>query len=52
MLEPTLVTWILVIIGVLIFLPVQYAHIILLLRPHDQKTQSRWQVPREKHCNR
>ncbi len=39
MLEPTLVTWILVVIGVLIFLPVQYAHIILLLRPHDQKTK-------------
>lgn len=38
-LEPTLVTWILVIFGFLIYLPVFYGQILLLARPHSQKTR-------------
>ena len=40
MLQPTLITWILVIFGlVLIFLPMLYAQILMALRPHSQKTK-------------
>jgi len=40
MLQPTLVTWILVIFGaLLIFLPMLYAQLSMALRPHSQKTK-------------
>lgn len=39
MLEPTLVTWILVIFGVLIYLLVFYAQILLVTNPNSQKTK-------------
>lgn len=39
MLEPTLVTWILVIFGVLIYLPVLYGQILLVMNPNSQRTK-------------
>jgi hypothetical protein len=40
MLEPTLITWILVVFGlVLIFLPMLYVQLLMVLRPHSQKTK-------------
>jgi len=40
MLEPTLITYILVIFGaLLIFLPILYAQLLMALRPHSQKTK-------------
>jgi hypothetical protein len=40
MLQPTLITWILVIFGaLLIFLPMLYAQLLMVLRPHSQKTK-------------
>ena len=39
-LQPTLITWILIIFGaVLIFLPMLHAQILMALRPHSQKTK-------------
>jgi hypothetical protein len=39
MFEPTLITWILVIFGALIYLLVLYGQILVALRPHSQKTK-------------
>jgi hypothetical protein len=40
MIEPTAITWILVIFGaLLIFLPMLYAQLLMALRPHSQKTK-------------
>ena len=40
MLEPTLITWVLVIFGaVLIFLPMIYAELLVVRRPQSQKTK-------------
>lgn len=40
MLDPTIVTWILVVFGlVFIFLPIVYAQLLVVRRPHDQKTK-------------
>ncbi len=39
MLEPTFITWILVVFGALIYLPVIYGQILLVMRPHSQKTK-------------
>ena len=40
MLEPTLVTWILIIFGLaLIFLPMLIVQLLMVLRPHNQKTR-------------
>jgi hypothetical protein len=40
MLQPTLITWILVIFGaLLIFLPMLYAQLLMALRPHSQKAR-------------
>jgi hypothetical protein len=38
-LEPTLTTWILVISGLLIYVPVIYGQILLLMHPHSQTTK-------------
>ncbi len=40
MLQPTLITWILVIFGaVLIFLPILYAQLLMALRPNSRKAK-------------
>ena len=40
MLEPTLITWILVVFGLLfIFLPMLFIQLLMVLRPHSQKTR-------------
>ncbi len=40
MLEPTVVTWVLVIFGIVfIFLPILYAQFLMVRRPQDQKTK-------------
>jgi len=40
MLEPTIVTWILVIFGIMfIFLPMLYAQVMVVLKPHSRKTR-------------
>jgi len=39
MLEPTFVTWILVVFGALIYLLVLYAQVLLVTSPHSQKTK-------------
>jgi hypothetical protein len=40
MLEPTFITWMLVVFGlVLIFLPMLYVQLLMVLRPHSQKTK-------------
>ena len=40
MIEPTAITWILVIFGaLLIFIPMLYAQLLMALRPHSQKTK-------------
>lgn len=40
MLEPTLITWILIIFGlVFIFLPMLYVQLLMVLQPHSQKTR-------------
>ncbi len=40
MLEPDIITWVLVIFGlVLIFLPMLYAQLLMVMRPQDQKTK-------------
>jgi hypothetical protein len=38
-LQPTLVTWMLIISGFLIYVPVLYGQVLLLLRPHSQATK-------------
>lgn len=38
-LQPTLLTWVLVIVGFLIYIPVFYGQIMLLARPYSQKTR-------------
>jgi len=38
-LEPTIVTWILVIFGIVIYLPLKYCQILVIIRPHGQKTK-------------
>jgi hypothetical protein len=38
-LEPTPITWVLIISGFLIYLPVLYGQVLLLLRPHSQATR-------------
>lgn len=40
MLEPTVVTWILVIFGAITTLGILYAQLIMLLQPHGQKTKN------------
>ena len=39
MFEPTPVTWVLSIIGVVIYLPVVFIQVLAIRRPHDQKTK-------------
>ena len=39
MLESTLITWVLIVFGVLIYLLVLYAQILVAMRPHSQKTK-------------
>ena len=40
MLQPTLITWILVIFGALfIFLPTLYTQLLMVLRPHSQEAK-------------
>lgn len=39
MIEPTIITWIIAIFGVVTFLPLIGAQLLMLLKPHDQKTR-------------
>ncbi len=39
MLQPTLVTWILIIFGLITCGPLLYAQLVMLLQPHDQKAR-------------
>lgn len=39
MIEPTMITWILVIFGILTDLPLRYSQLLVIIRPHDQKTK-------------
>ncbi len=40
MLQPTLITWILIVFGIVfIFLPLLYAQILVVLQPHSRKTK-------------
>ena len=39
MIEPTIITWILAIFGAITFLPLMGAQLLMLLKPHSQKTK-------------
>ena len=39
MLEPTVVTWILVIFGIVAYLPLKYCQLLVIASPHAQKTK-------------
>lgn len=39
MIKPTLITWILVVFGAITFLPLMFAQLIMIIKPHHQKTK-------------
>jgi len=39
MIQPTYITWILIIFGAITFLPLMYAQLVMLLQPHSQKAR-------------
>lgn len=52
MLQPTLITWILVILGTLfIFLPTLYAQLLMVLRPHSQEAKDFVISPSTRYTN-
>ncbi|MBD3181870.1 hypothetical protein GF312_06235 [Candidatus Poribacteria bacterium] len=40
MLEPTLLTWMLSIAGIILYLPAVYIQVLAIAKPHDQRTKN------------